>query len=126
MTRTHTAAGEKIPTTLEEAARRVLEILRDAKDGHDVLESEDIGQFGSRLHHGLGRWIRNNWGLWSRDTELFTDISGQFYLVHADDMSGLIMDAAWMLHTTEAIDKKALKQTAARYLEHWRKILLED
>ena len=41
-------------------------------------------------HHGLGTWIRNNWGLWagSRLQKYFTDRG----ITHPDDMSGVILD----------------------------------
>ncbi|HJU91298.1 MAG TPA: DUF6794 domain-containing protein [Pyrinomonadaceae bacterium] len=41
-------------------------------------------------HHGLGTWIRNNWGLWggSRLQKYFTDRA----ITHPDDMSGVILD----------------------------------
>lgn len=41
-------------------------------------------------HHGLGTWIRNNWGLWagSRLQKYFTDKG----LRHPDDISGVILD----------------------------------
>lgn len=41
-------------------------------------------------HHGLGTWMRNNWGLWggSRLQKYFTDKG----ITHPDDMSGVILD----------------------------------
>ena len=41
-------------------------------------------------HHGLGTWLRNNWGLWggSRLRKYFTDRG----ITHPDDMSGVILD----------------------------------
>ena len=41
-------------------------------------------------HHGLGTWIRNNWGLWggSRLQKYFTARG----ITHPDDMSGVILD----------------------------------
>ena len=42
-----------------------------------------------RYHHGLGMWLRNNWGLWggSRLQKYFTDKG----VTHPDDMSGIIL-----------------------------------
>jgi hypothetical protein len=41
-------------------------------------------------HHGLGTWLRNNWGLWhgSRLQKYFTDRG----VSHPDNMSGIILD----------------------------------
>ena len=46
-----------------------------------------------RYHHGLGMWIRNNWGLWggSRLAKYFNSLG----LFHPDDMSGIILDSFW-------------------------------
>jgi len=40
-------------------------------------------------HHGLGRWIRNNWGLW-KGGELKTHLEGLGF-THPDDMSHTIL-----------------------------------
>ena len=46
-----------------------------------------------RYHHGLGTWIRNNWGLWggSRLQKYFTDKG----MAHPDDMSSVILFYYW-------------------------------
>lgn len=41
-------------------------------------------------HHSLGRWIRNNWGLWSKEGPLFEYLTS-IGLQHQDDMSSLIL-----------------------------------
>lgn len=43
-----------------------------------------------RYHHGLGTWIRNNWGLWggSRLQKYFTDRK----ITHPDAMSSVVLD----------------------------------
>jgi len=46
--------------------------------------------FVSRTHHGIGRFIRNNWGLWAQEGN-FYDLLRGMGLRHADDMSGLIL-----------------------------------
>lgn len=46
-----------------------------------------------KYHHGLGTWIRNNWGLWggSRLQKYFTDRG----VDHPDEMSGVILSFYW-------------------------------
>jgi hypothetical protein len=44
-------------------------------------------------HHGLGTWLRNNWGLWSgsRLQKYFTDKG----IGHPDDMSSIVLFYYW-------------------------------
>lgn len=58
----------------------------DKKEMTGKLNRDDM----IRYHHGLGTWIRNNWGLWggSRLQKYFTDRG----ITHPDDMSGIILD----------------------------------
>jgi hypothetical protein len=44
------------------------------------------------FHDSLGRWIRNTWGLWDENSDLYKyfKVMG---LWHADDMSGLILES---------------------------------
>ncbi len=48
-------------------------------------------EFGGYVHHGLGRYLRNNWGLWGR-SKLAENLS-QMGVFHPDDMSGIILDS---------------------------------
>lgn len=43
------------------------------------------------LHFGLGKWVRNNLGLWDADSDLLKT-TGQ---TNADDASDLIVRAFW-------------------------------
>ena len=42
------------------------------------------------VHHTLGRWIRNNWGLWNEFSELKFNLAKLGY-IHPDDMSNFII-----------------------------------
>jgi len=76
------------PKTVEGAATRVLERL-SAGDVERLAGMEERELV--RLHHGLGRWIRNNLGLWQGNREL-KRATGK---IHPDDASGVIIKAAW-------------------------------
>ena len=71
---------------------------------------EDMIQY----HHGLGRWIRNNWELWagSRLAKYFNDIG----INHPDDMSGIILDSYW-----RQLNEKPIKldEQIKYYQEYW-------
>lgn len=44
------------------------------------------------VHHSLGRWIRNNWGLWNEeDNKLKVNLKKLGY-EHPDDMSNYIIE----------------------------------
>ena len=49
-----------------------------------------LDEIPTGLHFGLGTWIRNNWGLWSKKGSLYTYFKG-LGVWHADDMSGIIL-----------------------------------
>lgn len=71
-----------------------------------------------KLHHTLGQWIRNNWGLWQEDSPLHQWFKTTYGLWHADDMSGLILESFWHHLRNEPLDIDAQVQ---KYKEYWEK-----
>lgn len=70
-----------------------------------------------RLHHSLGRWIRNNWSLWGEEGAL-KDYFNNIGLHHADDMSGLIIESFWHHLRNEPLEiEKQIKE----YQDFWAK-----
>lgn len=68
-----------------------------------------------KYHHSTGRKIRNEWGLWGQNSELYmwfcsVDIS------HPDDMSGIILTT---LH--RILNKKPVKlaEQVKEYQKYW-------
>lgn len=84
------AASPYIPKNLEDAHQE-LEKLLDQNEINRIKNNPE--DFMSRYHHGLGTWMRNNWGLWkgSRLKDYFNSIGVQL----ADDMSSIILDSFW-------------------------------
>jgi hypothetical protein len=83
------------PTTVEEAADRILEGL-SADDRTRVRDTrrEDL----IRYHHGWGNGIRNAFGLWAGN-EALLESSG---CRHPDDCSAKIIQRVWeKLHAGE-------------------------
>lgn len=75
----------EIPKNLEECYL----ILEKSQDIEEWLkESEDMAM--AQAHHGIGMWIRNNWGLWKEEGELFKWFK-ENEVNHPDDMSGIIL-----------------------------------
>lgn len=74
-----------IPKTLEECYVE----LNDTEGLLDWLkETEESAT--AIAHHSLGRWIRNNWGLWKAEGELFHFFKNNG-IDQPDDMSGIIL-----------------------------------
>lgn len=80
-----------VPRTLEEALT-TLEKRVSADVLLEFAHSRDES-IAARYHDTLGRWIRNNWGLWKRGP-LYTDLRRRG-LQHPDDMSGVILTSFW-------------------------------
>ena len=79
---------ETIPTT--EEVIQVLDILL-SDDDKDYLRTEKNAAI--KVHHSIGRWIRNNWGLWvDEPNELKIHFINKG-VTHPDNMSGEILDA---------------------------------
>ena len=74
----------KIPNNLNEAIKALDEELVE-EDKQYILENGAIS-----VHHSLGRWIRNNWGLWT-SSELKNEIRRETGLFDADDISNYII-----------------------------------
>ena len=55
-----------IPTNLEESVQALRDML--PQDELDKFASWDREDALARSHHGVGRWMRNNWELWKDST----------------------------------------------------------
>ncbi len=78
--------GSEIPTpkTVDEAISTLEKILSD-EDREYLLENGAIS-----MHDSLGRWIRNEWGLWT-GSELKNELKKKGF-EHPDDMSNYIIE----------------------------------
>ena len=74
----------KIPKTLEECY-----IELDQSEGIDQWLTETEDSAIALYHSTTGRWIRNNWGLWTDGKLKQWFISNE--ITEPDDMSGIIL-----------------------------------
>ena len=73
-----------IPKTVDEAVKTLAKIV--SKEDRDyLLENGAIS-----MHDSMGRWIRNEWGLWT-DSELKNELKKKGF-EHPDDMSNYIIE----------------------------------
>ena len=63
--------------------------------------------------------LRNDWGLWDKNSSINKDIQQRFGLSHGDDCSGLIFTGLWAKVQGVDLDD-ALNNCAEKYKEHWR------
>ena len=94
-----TAAAEPPSDPLADCAPKSLPAAINCLDKHLPMETKAKFVGGSfrdvvLWHHGLGTWIRNNWGLWGGGP-LRDDLQG-LGLSHPDDMSGVILETYWL------------------------------
>lgn len=104
------------PKNLTECFIYLDEMLLDSPDKDwfkEAKEKEAIAQ----SHHGLGQWIRNNWSLWVKESDLHQYFI-EMELHHPDDMSGVIL-TSYHRH----INNKELKldEQIKHYIEFWKK-----
>jgi hypothetical protein len=110
-------AMQPIPTNLEEAIKMCTELVIFGA-GESIFERSEK-EFTAMCHHNLGQRMRNAWGLWSMDSELFRTLAGETCLSHADDLSGLILTATYRKFND--LEFELLKE-AAKYHNHWKQM----
>ena len=102
-----------IPKNIEEAFDELDRMLQqDDKDY--IVENGSIA-----VHHSLGRWIRNNWGLWDDEANDLKRIFTEIGISHPDDMSDHIIK--WYIHHLKNDDdfyKKEIKIIKERHNEN--------
>lgn len=106
--------GVYIPTDLEDCFKELKKMLPE-----DLVTKMKSGPEKDMIkyHHGLGTWLRNNWGLWagSRLREYFKKLG----LAHPDDMSTVVLKSFW-----RHLNNKPLKvdEQVKYYQEYWKKM----
>ncbi len=83
------------PTTLEAAVEDVIGRMNPQElDAFRSMSRKEL----VRLHHGLGRSIRNRYGLWNGNTQLMQSVCRHIRykaLCEPDTVSKLIIETAW-------------------------------
>jgi hypothetical protein len=104
--------GYYIPRDLDDALVE-LDRIMGTKGHEEVIRATEDGMI--EYHHGLGTWLRNNWGLWggSRLSEYFHQLG----IRHPDDMSGIIFDSYWRKLHDRPID---LEGQVRYYQDYWK------
>lgn len=109
-----------VPNNLEQAITETLNILSDNNLLISSFDQEET-DFICDMHHGLGRWMRNNWGFWKQEGQLF-DYLVSIGLIHPDDMSGLILRMTHRKMQNDSFDVKKYVEDRKKY---WLNLELE-
>lgn len=104
-----------IPKNLEECFEELINNILFDEDYCAIKseEEEDLCLY----HHSLGRYLRNEWGLWhgSRLAKWFNDKG----INHADDMSAIILTSFWREINSELI---RLDEQIKEYQLYWEEV----
>jgi len=112
-----TVMSHPIPHNLEECFAQLETMFEDEEQKERFKEPDRKGKCSAyKYHHGVGRWIRNNWGFWKKEGPLY-DWMVSIGLHHADDMSGLILDAFWYHLNGCAF---SVEEKVNHYREYWK------
>lgn len=104
-----------IPTNLNECFIELDTVFATSPVDLKIFKNAKEDTAIARIHHGLGRWIRNNWGLWTKDTKLYNTFN-EMQLWHADDMSSIILTSYHRYINGVEIN---LKEQVDYYINYW-------
>lgn len=112
--RRKTLALHPTPNDLDHAVAILLVTTDDADTWANMPRDQAI----TAAHQSLGRTIRNHWGLWSNEGALYAWMTTHGFR-HPDDMSHVVLAAAWDFHNGCRTDLVALR---LMFDAHWAKM----
>lgn len=89
-----------LPSTLEEAVNYLLPRFNNMEVCFEKSEDHFSAFCHSMISGGIGMQIRNEFGFWTKDTELYTHMVEKYKLDHPDDMSDLIIREVYKKYHT--------------------------
>ncbi len=103
----------QIPTQFEESLMKLDSMMNPKME--EWIKCLPDGEFSGYVHHGFGRYLRNNWGLWG-NSELADNLS-KMGILHPDDMSGIILDSYQRKLKGEELK---VEEQLKYYHDYWR------
>src|SRR4051812_43959254 len=103
---------------LDQVPRNLSQCLSILKAGIEDGDRVYLKANAGGLHFSLGMYLRNNWSLWDKDTVLVKWFQDNFGIVHADDISGVILEALSheLTHDNSCFDAA---EYVKKYHKHW-------
>ena len=105
--------NNNVPTTIEKAVQQIISSCSE-KDLEFIRNNPSAS-----VHFDYGMGLRNNWGLWKKDSPLKLDAIKTYNIAHADDISGLILEWVFEKIKTGSFDPI---EHCKIYHEHWKKL----
>ena len=89
-------AGDFEPPPVPKTIPEALEVMTELVVPHErsFLGETTYQDFIGMSHHAMGRHMRNQWGFWAGEGELYERLCA-LGLSHADDMSGFLLCIWW-------------------------------
>jgi len=103
---------DTIPKTLEECYL----ILNNIEDLDEWLSCNNEKSALVTVHHTIGRWIRNTWGLWQNEKNELVLWFNDNEIKHPDDMSSIILTSFYRYKKGFDIN---LEEQLEYYIEYW-------
>ena len=102
----------EIPNNLEHAIQTLIASL--SPDDLKFIDTNTCEEVSTTYHHPLGRYLRNNWGMWTDGNHLTRHLNS-LGLKHPDDMSAIIIEAPWHNIPFDLVGR------VTQFDEHWKK-----
>lgn len=102
-----------------EAAEMYAEELRNSEASNARLFKLSGIEFAQQSYFSATMQLRNRWKLWDRDSALVKNAVATYGLVHADDLSGLIVRGGLAKYRDRDYIS-AIEDEAIRYKAFWR------
>lgn len=71
------------------------------------------------LHHSIGHFIRNEYGLWDKNSVLHKHFREVWMIGHPDDMSGVILDSLQARLNNRPLNVGDYYFITQKYRRHW-------
>lgn len=85
------------------------------------IKTKDIGDFAIQFHHGFGTQIRNDYGLWAGDTDLYRYFIA-LGIKHPDDMSHKVFKELYKYGRQELLGEPYVVIDLEKHIAEFNKI----
>lgn len=111
-----TAKQGPVPNDLEDVFRHLDQMLTEEEKDRIRHTSEE--KLSAQAHHGIGRWVRNTWGFWTKEGKLY-EYMRTLGLRHPDDMSGLVITSYIRYIKRQDLE---IDQQVKFYCDYWDRL----
>lgn len=82
------------PSNLDEAIQSLLKLMPPGSEDFEAIKKFEHRDL-IKLHFSLGRYIRNEYGLWDKTSNLENNLKDVVQSDHPDDISMYIIEKFW-------------------------------